>query len=241
MSCYLTGGHVSTKYYRTANLRHVDKSANSNERNLLFKTWWRDQIAQFGINTTYYTRNFALSAANRFYGENTVDGFYNGQSIVMAINLSDNAFAFTQFGIQSNDEVEAYIDITTFQETLSTNYLSGELIEPKAGDVFQLTDFGTDRPGGREGNFFEITERVDQSIAQINSLAGHYVFKIKARRHDFSHTDDDLEQDLSEQVTDDSLSGRLIDSAQSYVNDIDQEQSSYFDYGSNDSVYGDYS
>ena len=240
MSCYITENINSQKYYYDS-ARFTDKSNNGNERTFLFKSWWKDQIAQFGMSTTYYTRNFHLSAADKFYGENTVDGFYNGQSLVMAINLTDNSIQFSKFGITSDDEVEAYIDIQTFQETLSTNYLSSELIEPKAGDVFQLTEFGSDRVGGRDGKFFEITERVDESIATINQLGGHYLFKIKARRHDFSHTDDDVEEAVSEQITDDSLSGRLVDSAQDYINDLDTEQNQYFDYGQSDEVYGDYS
>ena len=115
------------------------------------------------------------------------------------------------------------------------------MIEPKAGDGFQLNELGNDRPGSREGKFFEITERVDESISTINQLQGHYLFKIKARRYDFSHTDDDVEEAVSEQITDDALSGKTTDTIQDYINDLDTEQASYFDYGTNDDVYGDYS
>ena len=143
----------------------------------------------------------------------------------------------------SDVEVEAFIDISTFQETLSDNYDTGNnySIEPKAGDVFQLTELGNDRSGGGVCKYFEITERVDESISTINQLQGHYVFKIKARRYDFSYTDTDVEAAGSEQITDDSLSGRTTDSIQNYINDLDTEQASYFDYGTNDDVYGDYS
>ena len=240
MSCYITDS-VSGINYHTNTARFTDKSNNANERDRLFKVWWTDQIAQYGTSTTYYVRDFTLSAADKFYGENTVDGFKAGTSLVMVMELTDNSITFSKFGLTSDDEVEAYIDITTYQSTLSSLYVSGELIEPKAGYVFQLTELGNDRPGDRTGKYFEITERVDESISSINQLQGHYLFKIKARRYDFSYTDNDVEEAVSEQITDDALSGKTTDTIQEYINDLDTEQASYFDYGVNDDVYGDYS
>lgn len=240
MSCYSTSNITGINYY-TSTGRFTDKSNNSNERDNLFKVWWKDQIAQYGTSTTYFVRDFTLSAADKFYGENTVSGFKSGTTLVMVMNLSDNSITFSKFGLTSDDEVEAYIDISTYQSTLSSSYVSGEVIEPKAGDVFQLTEFGNDRPGGRDGKYFEITERVDESINTINPLQGHYLYKIKARRFDFSYTDNDVEEGASEQITDDALSGKTTDTIQDYINDLDTEQATYFNYGANDDVYGDYS
>jgi hypothetical protein len=240
MSCYSTSNITGINYY-TSTGRFTDKSNNSNERDNLFKVWWKDQIAQYGTSTTYFVRDFTLSAADKFYGENTVSGFKSGTTLVMVMNLSDNSITFSKFGLTSDDEVEAYIDISTYQSTLSSSYVSGEVIEPKAGDVFQLTEFGNDRPGGRDGKYFEITERVDESINTINPLQGHYLYKIKARRFDFSYTDNDVEEGASEQITDDALSGKTTDTIQDYINDLDTEQATYFNYGDNDDVYGDYS
>ena len=240
MSCYSTSNITGINYY-TSTGRFTDKSNNSNERDNLFKVWWKDQIAQYGTSTTYFVRDFTLSAADKFYGENTVSGFKSGTTLVMVMNLSDNSITFSKFGLTSDDEVEAYIDISTYQSTLSSSYVSGEVIEPKAGDVFQLTEFGNDRPGGRDGKYFEITERVDESINIINPLQGHYLYKIKARRFDFSYTDNDVEEGASEQITDDALSGKTTDTIQDYINDLDTEQATYFNYGDNDDVYGDYS
>lgn len=240
MSCYITDSVSGTNYYYDTG-RFTDKSINSNERDRLFKVWWKDQIALYGTSTTYYVRDFTLSAADKFYGENTVDGFKTGTSLVMVMQLTDTSITFSKFGLTSDDEVEAYIDISTYESTLSSMYVSGELIEPKAGDVFQLTELGDDRPGGRTGKFFEITERVDESISSINQLQGHYLFKIKARRYDFSYTDNDVEESASEQITNDVLSGKTTDTVQDYIDDLDLEQASYFNYGDNDNVYGDYS
>lgn len=238
--CYLTTSITGVNYYNDIG-RFTDKSNNVNERNNLFKVWWKDQISLYGTNTTYFVRNFALSAADKFYGENTVDGFEVGTDLVMIMTINDNSITFSKFGLTSDDEVEAFIDISTYQSTLSGVYDDGELVEPKAGDVFKLTELGDDRPGDREGKYFEITERVEENVSTINQLQGHYVYKIKARRYDFSYTDNDVKEAASEQVTNDALSGNVTESAQSYIDDIDIAQASYFDYGTNDDVYGDYS
>lgn len=239
MNCYITDTISGVNYY-TDTLRFTDKSNNYNERNNLFKNWWRDQIALYGISINYFVRDFVLSASDKFYGENTISGFKDSRNLVILVKLTDNSIKFSQFGITSDDTIDAVIDIETYQQTLSSLYNNGELIEPKAGDVFQLTEFGNDRPGGRDGKYFEITERVDESIDSINQLQGHYVFKIKARRYDFTYTDNDVEEAVSEQVTDDALSGKITDPQQDYINDLDAQQSNYFNYNNQDDVYGDY-
>lgn len=240
MSCFLSGTISGVNYYDGNSIRFTDKSNNSNEREQLFKNWWNDQIAQYGTQVTYFVRDFTLSAANKFFGENTTDGFRTGTSLVMAVDLTNNAVQFSQYGIMGSDELDAFIDIATFQETLSSLYLSGESIEPKAGDVFQLTEFGNDRVNGREGKFFEITERNDEDISKINPLQSHFLFKIKAARFDFSYTDNDVEETVSDQLTEDALSGLTTEPEQEYTNDLDSDQSTYFDYDGNDNTYGNY-
>ena len=90
------------------------------------------------------------------------------------------------------------------------------------------------------GKIFEITERLDQSIGEINQLQGHYVFKLKARRNDHTFLSGLTPELSSTQVSDTSGVGSLTAIETDYINDLDSDQSSYFDYGTNDDVYGDY-
>ena len=88
-----------------------------------------------------------------------------------------------------------------------------------------------DRPGGRAGKHFEITERLDQDVNQINQLLGHYVWLIKAKRHDYSFEPGLSPEAVSDQVDDDPV--------------VDQLSKEVFDYNQspfsiNDDVYGDY-
>ena len=130
------------------------------------------------------------------------------------------------------------------------NFDEKQIAEPNAGDVFQLIEFGDDRPEGRNGKIFEITERLDESVKEINQLQGHYVFKLRARRNDHTflptvigqgETASELAAEAkSTQVSDVSGAGRLSSPDADYGNDLDTEQTEYFDYGTNDDVYGDY-
>ena len=97
--------------------------------------------------------------------------------------------------------------------------------------MFNLIELGADRPGGRGGKHFEITERLDQDVNQINQLLGHYVWLIKAKRHDYSFEPGLSPEAVSDQVNDDPI--------------VDGLSKEVFDYNEspftiNDDVYGDY-
>jgi hypothetical protein len=131
------------------------------------------------------------------------------------------------------------------------------IVEPKAGDIFQLSEFGDDRPADRQPKYFEVTEKLDEDISQINNLAGHYVFLIKAKRYDYSFEPgipfNTLGENISgnQQIYEDSFAGRLSGGAnietEPKKDDYDEysaDQTSIdevFDMRVNDTdVYGDY-
>ena len=76
------------------------------------------------------------------------------------------------------------------------------------------------------------------------------MFKLRARRNDHTflpavtlpgETAPELSPEAkSTQVTDASGAGRVTNPDADYGNDLDTEQAKFFDYGSNDDVYGDY-
>ena len=439
MGAFLTTTISAIKYYEDAeNTTRFNYKLNStNERAQTYKRWWKEQVRLYGTQVNYYARKFDIDKTDKVYGENPYQGFYPKATFVMLIDLTDGSQTYSQYGLVSDDELTAIIDIETFENELSaTDYtgftgpggedgpftiqgkyptrtaispgtgdtlckdiwLDSELIgiqtlsagdtlafqsvngntyvitasadvsdpdpgnpdtslfetaqtagthfnvksgdaevtgerlvsqaiaqainrslshvfsaewrhrykissvptsgdiygfritqkakatsstslpltitesdtesdgywtgaathnfdekqiaEPNAGDVFQLIEFGDDRPEGRNGKIFEITERLDESVKEINQLQGHYVFKLRARRNDHTFlpvvgTAGDVAQELaaeakSTQVSDVSGMGRVTDPDTDYGNDLDTEQSEYFEYGTNDDVYGDY-
>lgn len=169
--------------------RFTDKAIQSSER-VLFSNWWREQLNQFGVKVNYFVNTYNVLSADNFYGEQTTKTFANPRQIVLAVTLNENAITLSQFGFESDDEITAYIHIDSFYNdfyTLSSVYNTQyNVVEPKAGDVFELTEYGDDRPNNRQSKYFEITQKLDQDISQINTLQGHYVFLIKAKRLDYS-------------------------------------------------------
>lgn len=236
MPAFLTETISAIQYHSDAEktIRFNLKSNTVNERAQTYKRWWKEQVRLYGTKIDYYVRNFTLSASDKVYGENAHQGYHPKASFVMLIDLTDGSLTYSQYGLVSDDELTAIIDIETYQDSISAS------TEPKAGDVFQLTEYGDDRPNSRDGKIFEITERLDQSVNEINQLQGHYVFRLKARRNDHAFLPGLDAEAGSTQVTDTSGVGSLTAIETDYINDLDTDQSSYFDYGTNDDVYGDY-
>lgn len=240
MPGYITTNVSAVNYYSGALTdRFTVKDLNSNERDLTFKGWWQEQIRLYGTRIDYYVRNFDLANTDKVYGENTYQGFHPKSSFVMLINLTDGNIAYSQYGLVSDDELTAVIDIETYQKNLSSYYTDVASTLPKSGDVFQLTEYGEGRPLGN-GKIFEITERLDQKIDEMNQLQGHYIFRLRARRNDHAFLPGLTPEENSTQVTDTSGIGSISEPETSYINDLDTEQASYFNYGDNDDVYGDY-
>ena len=243
MGGYLTTSISAIKYTDDAEnvSRFNNKSRGGTERDQTYKVWWKEQIRLYGTEIDYYSRNFELSATDKVYGENTHQGFHPKATFVMLMTLTDGSLTYSQYGLVSDDEIDAVIDISTFQENLSSTLGSVSASMPKSGDAFQLIEYGsTDRPGGKNGKIFEVTERMDEMINEINPLQGHYVFKLKARRNDHTFLPGMDAEAKSTMVSDTSGVGPLTATEIDYINDLDTEQESYFDYGSNDDVYGDY-
>tara|TARA_B100001123_G_C15331728_1_gene1031440 strand:+ start:898 stop:1542 length:645 start_codon:yes stop_codon:yes gene_type:complete len=203
-------------------LRFLDKSLNENERGN-YDLWWKEQLHLYGTEVEYFTSTHTLSGHDAVYGEQPTAEFKCAKKIVVTLNLNENAVAMKQFGLIADDEITGFIHIKTYYEVF------GEGTEPKSGDIFNLLEFGNDRPGNRAGKHFEITERLDQDVNQINPILGHYIWLIKAKRHDYSFEPGMPPEVGSDQVDDDPL-----------IDELSKEVFDYDAFGVNDDVYGDY-
>jgi hypothetical protein len=230
-------------FVHSNDLRYLDKDRNDNERNL-FSGWYKEQLYQYGIEVNYYSNNYSLSGHDSIYGEEPLQRYSSPVKVVLATTLNESAISLQQFGIVSDDEVGAFIHIDAFYS------IFGDGSEPKAGDVFELEEYARhDRVGGRTSKMFEITERLDQDISEINPIMGHYIWSIKAKRFDNSFEPVLPLEGKIDQVQDDIFSGRLGDTDvkspdKVYTDEIDDESKKVFDYriyiDSDDTIYGDY-
>ena len=221
-------------------LRFLDKSVNVNERDN-FKGWWIEQIYQYGTIVDYYVNATTLDTMDPLYGEQPAQTFEDSQKIIFALTLNENAVVLQKFGLVADDEVTGFLPIESY--TLAMSSAEDPNPEPKSGDIIELSEFGSGRPGGRTGKKFEITERLDQDVAQLNPLLGHYVWLIKGKRFDYSYEHGITPEGKMDQVVDDTYAGGLsattddkLDDDALYFNNVDTESRNIFDY----SVYGDY-
>jgi len=207
------------------NLRFLDKSRNGQERKNI-SNWWKEQINIYGQEIMYYTNNAQLSTMNSLYGEDVISGYSEGQKLIIQINLNNDAYLLSKFGILADSDMSGVIHPELFTS------IFGILSEPKMGDLIELSEFGSDRLNypKRGPTIYELTEVIDEF--QLNAIAGHYVWFFKAKRYDFSHETNSPGPGVGNTPNDD--------------NDIIEEISKQnFDYEednpcSNTSVYGDY-
>jgi hypothetical protein len=215
--------------------RYTDKTNNASER-AIYANYWREQINLYGQQVLYYVNTFSTLSADMLYGEQPTQQFAPPLPLIMAVNLNENALMLSKYGLLSEDEVTAFVPYESFYTRF------GQGTEPKSGDVFQLSEYGSDRPNGRDGRFYEITERLDQDIAQINPLAGHYVWLVKAKRFEWSFEPGLSGEAVNSQVYDDTRSTTASAAYKPYDYSADIASKKIFDYSQTDysDVYGGY-
>lgn len=228
-------------YVKGANpcFRFLDKNQLQCEQDVI-KNYWDEILNLYGQEVTYYRSNYSLLSADNFYGEDPTRRYDQPATIILGIDLNENVIMLTKFGIQSEDEVTAYISYSAFNNTY------GLSAEPKSGDVFGLTEYGQGRPGGRSGKQYEITERFDEDAARSSQLMGHYIWIVKAKRFEWSYEPGLSAEGANNQVYDSQtagLSGNDMD-LKPYPENFDTTSKQVFDYTqfpeSNPDVYGGY-
>lgn len=213
MSCgTLYSGAGNNSIECTVNVN--DKTANAGEIAVISSAV-REAIQRYGQPVEYYINQYNTLSANNLYGEDPTKSYYPPVQIIMYIQLTENSATLRRFGFDPDDEVTAFVHISAYAATF--NALSGvyqsnnQDIQPKSGDVFQLKQYGNTRPGNREGKFFEVTTIDDQDIAEMNYLGAHYMWRLRARRLDYS-----FEPGLplirgNDQVFDNARSGKITE------------------------------
>lgn len=189
----------------------TDKDGTGNERDLI-DDLIGEAICLYGQKIDYYINTYNLSGADNIYGEHTTTQYWPPVETVAYVQLQEDAITLSRFGFESDDEITLYFHISTFRNTfqsLSVWDLVSHRVEPKADDVFSLKQYGSDRPFPRGAKFFIVTEVLDQDITEINALGGHYTWKVKAKRYEYSFEPGLSGEQGSDQVYDSARFGRL--------------------------------
>ena len=245
--CYYDGAGNNTNCYELYNKTSLSPDID------LINNIVEQTINSMGQHVNYYVNTYNTLSADNIYGEQPTS-IYNGpHDLMIYIKLSENAFTLSKFGFSSEDEVTGYVSINGYLSAFNGKNVYPNLVQevvPKSGDVFQMVEYGNDRYGNRGGNFFEVTERTDQDNAELNPLGGHYMWRLKAKRMDYSWQPGLTGERGNEQVYDDTFSGilsstitgQLSSDPKSYDYDVNNiSQTVVFDMSiNNTSVYGDY-
>ena len=95
--------------------RYVDKDVIGNEE-YLYSNYYREQIAQYGTQITYYVNQYNVLSADNFYGEDPTRKYAQGVVLNAYVELSENANTLTKFGFQADDEITIFIHLSAFYD-----------------------------------------------------------------------------------------------------------------------------
>ena len=247
MGCYYTGANNGSNCYEL-----YDKVTLLPERELINDTI-NEVINSLGQKIDYWVNTYNVLSADNFYGEQPTSVYNGPHRLKMYIELNENALTMSRFGFAADDEITTYITYTTYTTLMSGSgvyTLLNQAIEPKSGDIFNLVEYGNDRPGNRGANYFQVTERMDQDIAALNPLGGHYMWRLKGKRLEYSFEPGLSGERGNDQVYDNTFTGKL---SSSIVGELSTVGKVYPENADNDSrtlvydmsaintdVYGDY-
>jgi len=205
-------------------LRYQNKKINLNERQL-FSSQWREQIEIYGQEVNFYYNKATLDTMHPLYGEDPNSGFARPKKIVLLLNMNNDAYLLSKFGIVADSDLSGVIHPFHFRA------IFGDL-EPKAGDLLELTEFGEDRLGfpKRGAGVFELTEVRDEF--EYNPIGSHPVWSFKARRYDFTHEAGSPGAGLGNNNVDDN----------DKIEEVSKENFDYIEENpcSNTGIYGEY-
>lgn len=210
------------------------------------KEGYHDQVEeyanQFGMTITYWPKRYQFSTHNFIYGEDTTSGFYNARKMKAIINFTAYQSMLSKFGYMSIPEINIMIPIRQFEKVWGPS--NGKTF-PLADDIFLIDNSACDRPLRQTPMVFSVTEKEDK-VGTVDFLGGHYVWKLTAKRFDYSYEPNAPEERFLDQESSDSTPfGRLAGGKNppdlsDKTDDVDRFTKANFDNSKTSSGYGKY-
>lgn len=218
-----------------------------NSSDLLRQTY-RNQVNEiarnYGMAITYIPRKYDFNVANFIYGEDRISGYINGRELKAIIDFQSYTTFLTKFGIMSDADLTIYIPLEEFERVWGPRSGEGG-IYPLAGDLFFINDSACDRPLQQSPMVFEVIDK-DDKVNPVDYMGGHYLWKINAKRFDYSYEKGAPEERFLDNSSDTKQFGRLADSENgpdlsSREYDVDDFQKEEFELPADkQNVYGGY-
>ena len=212
------------------------------DNSILAKEAYRQQVDEyaqtFGMTVSYQPIIYNFNTHNFLYGEDPTSGFRYARKVKAIVDLTTYTTFITQYGMMSDADITIYISIRKFKEAWGN-------IVPLAGDLFIIDDSACDRPLRQSPMVFQVTDKQDH-VNPVDYMGGHYVWKITAKRFDYSHEPNAPEEKFLDSASDTKEYG-LVDSEtqdenlhrQDYEQNVDDFAEKEFKQPKT-SVYGNY-
>lgn len=216
----------------------------NDQQNMVRKNY-RDQVNEyanlFGQTITYQPVKYNINTHNFIYGQDPTSGYHFARKMKAVVDLTSYTAFLTKFGIMSDVEITIYIPIPEFERVWGPP----AVIYPLAGDIFYIDGEACDRPLGQTPRVFEVTDK-DDTIQPVDFMGGHYVWKLQAKRFDYSYEPNATEERYLDDGPEDTKEfGRLPGgenppdiSRKGY--DVDKEAQKEFDNTEAGNTYGKY-
>ena len=198
-------------------------------------------VQSYGMPISYWTTGYTVANHNPIYGEDPTAKYRGPRSMKAVIDLQSYSTFLTKYGIMSDLDIIIYIPIKAFQAVWGNVF-------PMSGDLFSIDNYACDRPLGQSPLVFEVTEKHD-SINPTDFMAGHYVWKLTAKRYDNSYEPNaPQEKFLGGPVDIDgneygkvesSIDNTIIVDGDA-IHDVDTDAKEDFNISPSDSIYGKY-
>lgn len=181
-----------------------------NDTSNLIRQTYRDQVTEyantFGQVISYQPVTYNKNTHNFLYGQDPVSKYKYARKMKAIIDFTSYTAFLTKFGLMSDAEITIYIPIDEFERAWGPS--SGDTY-PLAGDIFYIDDEACDRPLGQSPKVFEVTDKED-SIKPVDYMGGHYVWKLQAKRFDYSYEPNATEEKFLDDGPEDTKEfGRL--------------------------------
>lgn len=187
----------------------------------------------FGVDVLYWKYRYDLQKDHPLYGE-MPEAAYEGPYLLKANAVINSDVSILQnIGYDTENDVDMEISFNAW------NSVIGNQDGPLPKDVFTFQNILCQAPSGFERVYFEVTEQSDGSLDNL-FLGQKYAWVIKGKRHDFSYSPNEPEEQPRPELFDQVDTG-IVGEEEVNIDNQDNDEQAQMDFVNPKSgVYGNY-
>ena len=175
------------------NVLGIAPCSSSNPTNDYIQRLYSEQNNLTGIRVAYKRTLFDTTKHDPIYGEQPHAPFEDEREINLMVNFIEDTSIFSPWGQRTETQMDVWIP---FDEWLR---IYGKNTQPYSGDIFSPLDLFCDDKSGKGQMWFEVTSQHSGDLLNNIALNG-VVWKLFAKRHNFTFEPNDIPETNSEQI-----------------------------------------